>query len=149
MPTATGKFALPYIEVAQAQKEIAHNEALVLIDALLHCAVQTVTDMPPQIDAEADAGKCWLVGADATGAFAGNARAIACWTGSGWRFVRPCEGMTVLNIEGGIRLEFRGDEWLEPVAIEISEEGPVIDIAARTALSLLLEYLRNRGMLRP
>ena len=31
----TGKFGFPYLAVAQAQKEITHNEALFSIDALL------------------------------------------------------------------------------------------------------------------
>ena len=35
----TPRCALPLLATAQAQKEVTHNEALVLLDALIHAAV--------------------------------------------------------------------------------------------------------------
>jgi hypothetical protein len=55
----TGRHNLPLLAVTQAQKEITHNEALVLIDALLHKAVEGVA-----LTAPADRQRYWqmLVG---------------------------------------------------------------------------------------
>ena len=39
--TDTPRLALPAIEAAQAQKHVTHNEALVLLDALTHLAVES------------------------------------------------------------------------------------------------------------
>lgn len=70
---ATPRFALPLLAVAQAQKEAMHNEALTLIDALLHATVEDgPLAAPPGAPME---GQCWIVGAAPTGAWAGQGRA--------------------------------------------------------------------------
>ena len=50
---------LPYLMVAQAQKEITHNEALARIDALLHPVVTDRLATPPSPPL-ADAGNAGL-----------------------------------------------------------------------------------------
>ncbi len=72
----TPRFSLPLLATAQAQKELTHNEALLLIDALLHGTVEggPVSDPPPA----PAAGQCWLVGASPTGEWAGQARRSRC-----------------------------------------------------------------------
>ena len=56
----TPRFALPMLSVAQAQKETTHNEALVLIDALLHApVVDGPLATPPEYPTEGDCG--WTV----------------------------------------------------------------------------------------
>lgn len=39
--------ALPFLQVGQAQKEITHNEALVIVDALLQPTAQSAETTPP------------------------------------------------------------------------------------------------------
>ncbi|MBJ7501800.1 MAG: DUF2793 domain-containing protein [Sphingopyxis sp.] len=87
MPT-TPRLALPLLAVSQAQKEVTHNEALTLLDALLHAAVEAGPLAAPP--ASPVTGQCWLVDAVPTGAWAGNSHAIAIWTrrsrvDAGWR----------------------------------------------------------------
>lgn len=57
----TARHHLPMLAVSQAQKEITHNEALVLVDALLHPIIEDRLSIPP-VATVADIGKCWLVG---------------------------------------------------------------------------------------
>lgn len=45
MSETTDRYALSLLQVAQAQKEITHNDALANIDALLHLAVETATPL--------------------------------------------------------------------------------------------------------
>lgn len=87
----TARWALPLLFAGQAQKEITHNEALVLIDALLHARVESADlASPPGTPL---VGQCWIVADGATGDWAGKMGAIALWTEGGWRFVPPSAGL--------------------------------------------------------
>ena len=58
---ATPRWGLPLLFAGQAHKELAHNEALVLIDALLHGRVESAAiNAPPKDPAP---GQCWIVAA--------------------------------------------------------------------------------------
>lgn len=144
MPT-TPRFALPLLGVAQAQKEVTHNEALTLIDALVHATVEAgpLNDAP----AEPEAGRCWLVGAAPTGDWAGQGHAIAIWTAGGWRFVAPRAGTTVVRLADGARLRFDDGQWVEPATIIAPSGGSTIDAEARSALSALILHLKAQGLL--
>lgn len=101
MELETHRFALPQLVVAQAHKEITHNEALVLVDALLHPLVEGVATAPPALSIN-DAGKCWLVGNSPSDSFAGKEDHLAYWTGGSWRFTAPILGMRVWHRPGGV-----------------------------------------------
>lgn len=89
----TARWALPLLFAGQAQKEITHNEALVLVDALLHGRVESADlDNPPGAPA---IGQCWIVAGGASGDWAGHAGAVALWTDGGWRFIAPRTGLSV------------------------------------------------------
>lgn len=144
----TGRHQLPMLAVSQAQKEITHNEALVLIDALLHMAIEGVSSaVPPVVDT--DIGKCWLVGNAPTTAWTGQADTIAVYIGGGWRHIAPQDGMRIWNRSNG-RHMFRIDgQWLDGPAIANPSNGSVVDIEARTALAAILQYFRLIGLLAP
>lgn len=78
----TTNLLLPYILAAQAQKHVTHNEALRMLDGLVHLAVKD-RDLaaPPGLPAEGDR---YLVAAGATGAWAGWDGDIALWTDGAW-----------------------------------------------------------------
>ena len=86
---ATARLALPLLAAAQAQKHVVHNEALVLLDALVHLAVAEERAAPPAAPPE---GGRWLVGADAVDAFAGHEGALALRQDGAWRFLAPQAG---------------------------------------------------------
>ncbi|MBJ7442369.1 MAG: DUF2793 domain-containing protein [Sphingopyxis sp.] len=141
----TPRFALPLLAVAQAQKEVTHNEALTLIDALVHAAVEAGPLNDPSADPEP--GRCWLVGATPTGDWAGQTNAIAIWTVGGWRFIAPRAGMTVVRLADGVRLRFDEGEWSWPATIVAPSGGSTTDVEARSALSALILHLEAQGLL--
>ncbi len=142
---ATPRFALPLLAVAQAQKEVTHNEALTLLDALVHAAVEDgPVAVPPASPVE---GQCWIVDAAPTGAWAGQDNRIALWTPGGWRFAAPREAMAVTRLTDGARLRFDGGAWTTPPSIEAPSGGSTIDSEARSVISLLILHLAAQGLL--
>ncbi|MCD2325116.1 DUF2793 domain-containing protein [Sphingomonas sp. IC-56] len=160
---ATPRMGLPMLVAGQAQKEMTHNEALLLIDALVSGAVvQVGLDSPPEA---ADDGACWIVGAMPTGIWQGQANAVAISTAGGWRFVPPREGMRLWAGVGAGFVLFRNGEWrvgeahgkvfvegtqvvgkrLPPVVEPLG--GVVVDGQARAAIVAVLEALRVHGLI--
>ncbi|MGI6245177.1 MAG: DUF2793 domain-containing protein [Pseudochelatococcus sp.] len=83
----TTKLRLPLIAAAQAQKHVTHNEALLKLDALLHLEVMDKDrDAPPANPADGDR---YIVGAGASGAWAGEAGHVAAFQDGVWRFHPP------------------------------------------------------------
>src|SRR3546814_1813404 len=74
LPT-TARFQLPLLAAAQAQKEVTHNEALTLLDALVQPVVEAgPQNSPPLAPA---VGQCWLVGAAPTAEWSEAAGTVA------------------------------------------------------------------------
>ncbi|MCQ4188155.1 DUF2793 domain-containing protein, partial [Methylocystis suflitae] len=109
--TQTTHLALPFIEAAQAQKHVTHNEALALIDALTQLSVSArdVTS-PPATSAEGDRV---LVGAGATGAFAGKSDQIATFLAGGWTFLSPQAGWRAYVDAEALLLLYDGAGWID------------------------------------
>lgn len=144
MPT-TPRFALPLLAVSQAQKEVTHNEALTLLDALVHAAVEAgPIAVPPTSPV---AGQSWIVGTAPTGTWAGKDHAIAIWTSGGWRFAAPREGTAVVRLSDNVRLRFEGGTWVAPATFAAPIGGSVIDSEARSAISMLVLHLAAQGLL--
>lgn len=143
--TATPRFSLPLLAIAQAQKEVTHNEALTLLDALVH----PVVEAGPQVDPpeEPVAGCCWLVAAGAVEAWAGKDDMVAIWTAGGWRFAAPRTAMQVVRLSDGVSLRFDGESWIEPPSIASPSGGSTIDSEARSVLAALILLLEGHGLL--
>lgn len=164
MNELTHRLALPLLHSAQAHKEMVHNEALMLIDLLLHgCVAGVAQDVPP---AAPTPGQCWIVGATPAGEWAGHGGRIAGMTEGGWRFVTPSEGMRLWWSGGETTVEFRGGKWLRgeirarrvlidgtPVlgaqqpAIAPPQGGTTRDEEARAAVSAIVAALRAHGLI--
>lgn len=71
----TTRLALPLLAAAQAQKHVTHNEALVILDAVVQAsALDKDLTSPPASPADGDA---YIVAASATGAWSGHDDDIA------------------------------------------------------------------------
>ena len=144
----TGRHNLPMLAVTQAQKEITHNEALVLIDALLHTAVEGVALTAPALT-DSDIGKCWLVGSGATGLWTNKSGQIAIWIGGDWRCQVAHDGMRLWAMSNGRDSIYTGGVWSGGPIIANPSGGAVVDTEARATLGAMLQYFRLIGMLMP
>lgn len=87
----SANLVLPYIAQSQTQKEVTHNDALNVLDALVQGSVISQgTNTPPGSPVDGDV---YILGASPTGAWAGNANKLAFYY-SGWLFRTPEEGWT-------------------------------------------------------
>lgn len=139
----SARFALPLLAAAQAQKEITHNEALALLDGLIHPVLVSDSEAAPPLDAAP--GQGWIVAAGASGAWTGHEGRIALMTGGGWRFIAPVEGMQVWLSDA--RATFVGGGWSAPPAYAGPTGGAVVDAEARNALSTLAAALAMAGLI--
>jgi hypothetical protein len=119
------------------------NEAHALTDALLHCAIEGEASAPPVSPAD---GTNWLVGASATGEWAGRDSMIACRQSGNWLFVTPRDGLRVTNRATGQEERYLGI-WRRPTAPAELSGGSVVDAEAREAILRLVEALREAGVL--
>lgn len=106
----TSNLALPQIAAAQAQKHVTHNEALVLLDALVQLGVisRTVLAAPTT----PNAGDRYLIPASGTGIFAGRTSQIALFDGSIWRFLVPKSGWLAYVQDEAAGVIFNGTAWI-------------------------------------
>ena len=164
MTDLSTRFSLPFLQSGQAQKELYHNEALALLDFAIHPIAQALDiNAPP---ASPLVGQCWIVGSAPTGAWAGQAGALAGWTGGGWRFVAAVDGMMVWLAAEGTWARRAGDAWIIgdlPVrnisiggnqvvgprqpSIREPSGGAAIDVESRMAIASILGAIRAHGLI--
>lgn len=160
----THRLGLPLLHAGQAQKEIWHNEALALLDLMVQPVIQSIGEAaPPEAP---QLGECHIVGTEAQAEWAGHEHAIAGWTASGWRFVKPVGGMHVVMAGTMVPAGFVEGEWrigIVPAselwvsgqkvggrqadAVAVPSGGTVIDDKARTAISSIISALTEHGLI--
>ena len=111
-PETSTHLGLPYLQPAQAQKHVTHNEALVMLDRLVQLAVQSATQAnPPALVPD---GARYLVPVGATGDWAGQDGKIAVREGTDWVFLAPGPGWLALVLDTARLLHFDGAGWTLP-----------------------------------
>ena len=166
MTDTTPRFALPFLDAGQAQKEISHNEALTTLDIVAQASVLAIgLTIPPTMPV---AGEAWVVGATPSGEWVGQPNAIASWTAGGWRFVQPTDGIAVWSVSDNMVARFQSGTWVtgsveanalviggvtvvagRRPAIPAAAGGNVIDAESRSAITAILEALRGHGLIEP
>ena len=106
----TPNFSLPLIEAGQAQKHVTHNEALRLLDDVVQLAVVAVSVDPPISPTN---GERHIVGAGASGEFAGRENEIAAFQDGGWAFLSPRPGWRAWQIDEAELRVWTGSAWSE------------------------------------
>ena len=104
------RFQLPLLNAAQAQKHVTLNEALVKADALASARVESLVLTTPPTGAVD--GEAYVVGAGATGDWAGEDGKLALFLNGGWDFLAPWSGMTVWVEDQRATAIFVDDTWL-------------------------------------
>lgn len=100
---------LPYLSVAQAQKEVTHNDALNRLDLVVQARVlDRHLAMPPAGPVQGDA---YLVAAGAGGDWAGQDGVIAAWYGTAWVFRPPWPGFALFVADEALVLRYDGVAW--------------------------------------
>ena len=127
MPNTKNRVKLPYVLQSQSQKEVTVNASFDLIDVLLQAAVASVgTNTPP---ASPMAGDCYVVGTSPTGAWVGQAKAIAVYS-TGWSFITPWEGLTVWAMDTNALNTYDGAAWALTTASVSFQNIPMVGINA-------------------
>ena len=144
MTDSTARHALPLLAAGQAQKEITHNEALTLIDALLMPVATGVGDNAPPL--VPTVGQCWIVGTAPTGDWTGHQNRLVIWTEGGWRSLALPAGSS-LRDAAGKQWRYGRDGWSGPAPIAVPAGGGVIDAEARAAIASILNCLGDCGMI--
>lgn len=161
---ASVRLGLPYLVSGQAQKDITHNEALTLIDMAVAPVARSLDIGEPP--AAPESGACWIVAAPASGAWSGQEGRIACWTGGGWRFLAPPDGMRIWIGDRELWAQREGGTWSVGIeraveirigdaavlgsrkpAVALPDGGATIDIEARTAIAAVIDRLRAHGLI--
>lgn len=105
----TTKLRLPFLAASQAQKHVTHNEALLMLDALLHLEVlDQHLSAPPSTPAEGDR---YIVATGASGEWAGESGNIAAWQDGVWRFYEPQIGWRVFVRDEGALYVRTAEGW--------------------------------------
>lgn len=161
---ASPRLSLPFLSPGQAQKEMYHNEALQLLDALVGaCVEEGPRSAPP---ASPIPGQCYIVGVSPSGAWIGKETAIAAYTSGGWRFIAPFEGLSVHVKSLGVPACFRSGQWdigaihasavmvggqqvvgARGAAIASPAGGQSVDAEARACVGQILAALRQHGLI--
>ena len=137
------RYALPFLFSGQSQKEITVNEAHALVDALLHPAIEGESAAPPGSPSE---GECWIVGAGASGDWAGHDGEMACFEAGNWLFITPRDGMRLLDKSADQLILYHGG-WQVPAAIADPAGGATVDTEARAAIAAIVDALELAGVL--
>jgi hypothetical protein len=100
---------LPFIEAAQAQKHVTHNEALLGLDAIVMLSVlDRDLASPPGSPSE---GERYLIASPASGSWSGRDAKIAAWQDGAWSYYTPREGWFIWVADEDLFLVFNGASW--------------------------------------
>ena len=111
-------------------------------------------------------GECHIIGTAPSGAWAGKAGQLACYSAGGWRFLAPVEGQSAHVKSTGLTADFRGGAWefglvrassvtiggvqvvgTRNPAISSPSGGSTANSEARTAIDEILAALRHHGLI--
>ncbi len=109
MSQTSSRLALPFIQAAQAQKHVTHNEALRALDVLVQLSFQDDAQSAPP--ASPDEGDCYIVTSGASGAWSGQEGQIAVWLDGAWQFQSAQAGWAGLVLSKGSLVYFDGAAW--------------------------------------
>ncbi len=133
----TPNLGITLLAQSQSQKELTVNEAFTKLDAIYGGGIIDKDLTAPPVSPSA--GDRYIVGASATGAWAGKDDSIAYYFNGGWRFITPGEGLFQWVIDENLLYVYQSGTWGQFV------EGVVSPNGATTGLSVIEEELTLSG----
>ena len=111
---STTNLKMPLLVSNQSQKEIIHNEALIIIDNILQNGVidKDLTTPP----SNPNSNDIYIVGASATGAWSGKDNQLAFYD-NGWRFIEAREGFTFWVNDEDKLYTYNGSKWIATIQV--------------------------------
>lgn len=147
MPDNSTLLSLPYIQSAQAQKHVTHNQAIETLDVLVQLAVSSRT-VPDPVTSPQD-GDRYIVAAPATAAWSGHEGEIAVRLDGVWQFLAPNTGWTAWVADEGRVAVFDGAAWVtQPIETnDLAHLGvnATADPANRLSVSAPATLLNHEG----
>lgn len=132
----TPNLVLPYIQAAQAQKHVTHNEAIRLLDGMVQLAVVSRTlTAPPGSPVD---GERYIVASGATGAWATWDLNVAFWIDGAWVRLVPRVGWIAYSVADGAHYAWNGTAWVafggggssfDDAAFELTDNADATKIA--------------------
>lgn len=128
MADNTARLGLAYIQAAQAQKHVTHNEALRLLDGIVQAsAVDRTTSTPPGSPAEGDT---YIVASGATGVWAGWEGDLALYVDGSWYRLTAVQGMRVWDLAADELVVRIGSSWTSlAVAMGFLAQAESVNVA--------------------
>lgn len=145
----TPNLKLPYIMPSQAQKHVTHNEAIRLLDAVVHLSVKSRTQVAAPVTPES--GERYIVAAAATGVWAGKDGMIAFFVDGGWSFLAIATGWIAYIEDESALMAYDGVSWQPtssvPDTLTLSMLGvqATADAINRFAISSQASLFNNAG----
>lgn len=127
----TPNLAMAELSTSQAQKEITHNDALRVLDALVQTGIQDKDLTTPPSHTH---GYCWIVAIGATGAWSGKDGKVAQSYNSAWYFLTPKEGWRVWIMDEDTTYIYNGTSWVAQTSSDSSWGG----VAGGSANAIIL-----------
>ena len=143
---STPRFALPYIQAAQAQKEVTHNEALLMVDALVSLSLEDRHLSAPPVSPQN--GQVWFINGAGSGAWNGQSNKLAHYDSGQWYFYVIPDGLRAWIKDEAGYFVYSGSSWSAFVgsgqfitvasvsanyAVQASDRGKLLAVNANTA----------------
>lgn len=148
MSQTSPRLNLPFIQPAQAQKHVTHNEAIRVLDGIVQLVIEAFdAETPPTTPNDGDT---YALGSTPTGAWAGHSADLAIWLDAGWTFVTPSAGWRAVEAGTTTLSIHDGSGWVaasEPDLNNLSGVGinAASDTNNRLAVSAPATLLTHEG----
>lgn len=106
---STPRFALPYIQASQAQKEVTHNEALLMVDALVSLSLEDRHLSAPPVSPQN--GQVWFINGAGSGAWSGQSNKLAHYDSGQWYFYVIPDGLRAWIKDEAGYFVYSGGSW--------------------------------------
>lgn len=121
MSDRSARLQLPFIQPAQAQKHVTHNEALAALDAVVQASVLAMELSDPPADPPSDA--IYSISDTPTGDWVGHAGEIAVFSNGGWMYVAPQIGWRAWDQQQQVLMVYEASGWMPVFDIDSPRDG--------------------------